>query len=111
MPAVIVYLLLALRVDTLLVLVQIRFLGEGLTAVALKWPLQSVDPQVVEKVVPLPEVFIASVVFAVQNLDISLGNGVLEFVDVEGDRVRNLLLYLETIHVKVFAADNINLSL
>ena len=79
------------------VFVEIRTLGEAEGATR-DWAgvgsLVGVDAQVVEEVVPLPEVLAALFVVAFEDLDIALALGVLEGKDPELLRRRHVLFNL-----------------
>ena len=78
--------------------IEVGLLSKVLRAVviwALVWSLLSVDSKVVEEVVPLPEVPVTILVFALQDFNASLRLGIFKSIDLEVFRCGNVLLYLD----------------
>ncbi len=78
--------------------IEVGFLGKVLRAVviwALVWSLLSVDSEVVEEIVPFPEVPVTIFVLALQYFNASLGLGIFKSVDFEVLGCGNMLLYLD----------------
>lgn len=78
--------------------IQIRSLSEAESTVGEGAAVGSficVDPQVVEEVVPLPEMFATVVMVAFQDFDISLRFGILEGKDSEFLGCGHMLFYLD----------------
>lgn len=96
------------------VLVQVRLLSEGVLAVwvsALVGPLLSVDPEVVEEIVPFSEHLRAVLVGAAQHPDHLSGLEAFVLVDLEFLCRGNVLLDAYFVKVIVFSTEDRNETL
>lgn len=88
------------------VLIQVGLLSKTLVAArlqALERPLAGVDPQVIEKVMPLPEEHVALFVVTLQNLYVPLRPWVFVLVNSELARRRNVFVDFYRAEVEVLA--------
>ena len=83
--------------------VQISSLGKAISAPwnwALVWSFVRVNPEVIEEIMPLPKVFSAIFMIALQYLNIPLGLGILESEDPELVSAWHVLFNLNRFQVK-----------
>lgn len=84
------------RMDCDLVFVQICLLSKCLVTpkdLAHEWPLTSVDPQVIEEIMKLSEVFIAVFVITFKNFHKSLSLRIFIFINGELSCSGHLVFY------------------